>query len=413
MGPPFVGITADTEEHGLKVWRPLIHHLQNTELSALLADYSREYMRVELLSGAVVQLFSAHNPAALSGEGVSVWVVDEAQFFTQEAYENMLPSVADRHGIIVMAGTAEGEGPFREVCYKGHNADFPEYFAMQMPSLANPYIDPYEIEILKRGQHPTKAKQLYDAEWVTELGKVFTNVKGCIDAVQIIQHAKGWGYILPYLPGRRYYGGLDLGRKQDFTVYTIWDAYGRMIAFDRYNAISWDTLLNRCAEFSRAYGDPLTCLDSTGIGDYPFEELIRRGMSVVDYHISGNVKKRELIDKLAVRIAQGQLRYPRWDRAITELERMEAKTTRGSALVRYEAPGGEHDDIVLSMALAQQVLPEPATVPAHTPHPDPYRELAEIMSRSETQKSAADYITGPGDIYVPVGYNGASLGWRP
>ena len=356
-GPPNVRLTADTEEHAMKIWRPFIHHLHNTDLVGLKKDYSREYQRVELVNGATIQMYSANNPQALSGDGVSLWLIDEAQYLSQEAWDNLFPSISDRHGQIVMLGVAEGEGPFKETCFRGDDPDWPEFCHMTFPTSDNPFIDPHDIEMARRVLHPTKFQQLYLAQWVGELGKIFTNVQGCVREDAITTHNLGYGYVIPPRKGVRYYGGLDLARLQDWTVYTIWDAQGRLVAWDRFNTISWELQINRLAAFSAEYGHPLTVVDSTGIGDPLFDALSRKGMAVQEYKISGNEKKVQLIDELAMRIVHGELIYPRIKTLLRELERMEAKTRPGSSLIRYEAPYGMTDDFVLSCALAMQVVP--------------------------------------------------------
>ena len=356
-GPPAVRLTADTEEHALKIWRQFIFHLENTDLVGLLKDYSKEYQRVELISGATAQMFSANNPAALSGDGVTLWVVDEAQFMSQAAWTNMFPSVSDRSGIIVMLGVAQGEGPFREVCYRGDDDKYPAFAHLTFPTSSNPFIDPYEIELAKGILTPREFEQLYLAQWVNELGKIFWNVEGCLAHEAIFVHDQGFAYTRPAVRGTEYFGGLDLARLEDWTVFSIWDRHGRLVAWDRFHGLSWDAAYSRCAGFSAAYGHPPTMVDSTGLGDPVFESLLARGMNCLEYKISSNDKKRMLIDKLAIRIGQGQVRYPDIDILRRELNRMEATRKDGSSVIQYSAPAGDNDDFVVSAALAMQIIP--------------------------------------------------------
>lgn len=395
QGPPFVGVTADTEEHGMKVWRPFIDHLENTDLAGLKRDYSREYMRVELINGAVIQLFSAHNPNTLSGEGVTLWVIDEAQFLSGEAFDNLFPSVSDRSGVIVAAGVAQGEGPFKALSFQGQDPGVPEVKDMRFPTAANPYIDPWEIEYARTVTYagrPRIFEQLYEAEWVGELGKIFIGVRDCVVRDKISLHNYGFHYTAIPQRGTVYYGGLDLARLQDWTVYTIWDRTGRLVAWDRFNLTSWKALYDRIARMSAAYGHPLTTVDSTGIGDPAFEALLDRGMSAIEYKIVSNESKRKLIDELAIRIVSKEVRIPDWRELIQELERMEAKkASEQSMVIRYEAPAGSHDDCVLSAALAFQEIPHVSHQPVR---PDPLLipDTNDILGAEYTQRSAYEFI---------------------
>jgi hypothetical protein len=395
QGPPTVRVTADTEEHGMKIWRPFINHLENTDLVGLLKDYSREYQRVEFINGATAQLYSAHNPAALSGDGATLWIIDEAQFLSGEAMDNLFPSVSDRHGVIAMFGVAQGEGPFKELSYKGQDADIPEVKDMRFPTSANPYIDPWDIEYARRVTYagrPNVFKQLYEAEWVGELGKIFVGVRDCIKPAPITQHPLGFSFTEPAQRGHLYYGGLDLARLQDWTVYTIWDRSGRLVAWDRFNLVSWKSLQERLTRMSAAYGHPLTTVDSTGIGDPLFEGLLNMGMNVVEYKIVSNEAKRRLIDELSSRIALNEVRFPDWKDLISELERMEAKkASEQSMVIRYEAPSGSHDDCVISAALAFQNIPHVTHAPVR---PDPVMSdpMDAIIDEASRQSSAYEFV---------------------
>lgn len=383
FGPPAVRLTADTDEHAQKIWRRFVWHCENTKLRALVESHTKEYNLITFKTGATAQMLSAHNPQALSGDGVTLWVVDEAQFLIQAAWDNLLPSTAERSGIVVLLGVSEGEGPFREICFKGDSTDYPEFKRLCYPTAANPYVPRWVIEFHRRTMAPHKFKQLYLAQWVDELGKIFRNVEGCINADDIkFSEPDGSGYAFTSKrnPGRSYYAGLDLARLSDWTVFTIWDRSGRLVAWDRFSMVNWELQKARVAQLSALYGHPLTVVDSTGVGDPIYNDLIRLGMNVQEFKITGNDAKRALIDELAIRIGAGQLSYPRIQVFIEELLRFEAKksATPGSTVVRYEAPSGYHDDFVLSAALAAQVMPRMQAirpVPTGDPFADAYPEI--------------------------------------
>lgn len=363
FGPPVVRMTADTEEHAKKIWRMFIWHLQNTPLKALLDTYTKDEERVVLKTGAEIMMLSAKLPSQLSGDGVTTWVIDEAQDLVQAAWDNLYPSTTERDGIIVMLGVAENDGPFKEASFKGDDPNIPEYAHHSYPTSENPYVPARRIEERSRLMTPWKFKQLYLAQWVDELGAIFRNVEGCLikDASLRIKIDEEWGIAYTQKPvkGEIYYGGLDLARLSDWTVYTVFDKYANLIAWQRFNLVDWTLVKQRVLHTHKLYNDCLTGVDATGVGDAIVEDLIAQGMRCEEYAVNTNPRKRALIDKLAVRIGAGRMRYPNVPEMIRELKRMRAKrASEQSLVIVYEAPAGMHDDFPNAMALACHVMPD-------------------------------------------------------
>lgn len=359
FGPPTVRITADTEEHGRKIWDRFVWHAENTPLSALIAKHERDRRLITGKRGETIQLLSADNPQALSGDGVTCWLVDEAQYLSYPAWENLFPSTAERDGVIIMFGVSEGNGPFREVCYKGEDrASNPEFLRLCYPTAANPYVPRWRIEFARRHYTPTRFKQLYLAQWADDTGKIFRNVRGCLNGDVPQLHPKGWAYLTPPRPGKAVYGGIDVALLQDWCTYVLWDRDHRMVAWDRFNQGSWELLKARLFELSEWYNRPPTCFDTTGNGDPNFEDLLRRGMNVTGYKITSNEKKRQLIDKYAIRVGAGDVSYPNNPLWIQEHERFEATRNANSKIIQYSAPAGMTDDLVLGGAFGSWIVPQ-------------------------------------------------------
>lgn len=410
FGPPVVRLTADTFEHGQKVWDRFVWHAENTPLKSLIKSHDRSRKLITGLRGETIQLLSADNPAALAGDGVTLWAIDESQYLTFPAFENLFPSTAERDGVIVMYGVAEGDGPFREQCYRGMNAgDYPENCHFELPTSANPFVPRRRIDLARRVYTPERFSQLYLGKWADSTGRIFRGVEQCVGGPSPVMHPKGWAYCYPRSVGMQYYGGLDLAKFSDWCVYTIFDKHGRMVAWDRFNRTSWELLKFRVRLLSREYGNPTTYVDSTGVGDPIYEDLLRMGMNCEGYSISGNELKKKLIDGLAVRIGSKEIEYPRNRIMMEELTRYEAVKSRtpGSNVIQYQAPAGFHDDFVVSIALAMYGMPRQIPVV--------YKEMlmAAGPDDEELRQIALDgYVFGsdggvPGSEseYIPEGYS--------
>lgn len=367
FGPPTVRITADTEEHGYKSWDKFIWHLENTPLNALKKSHSKERNLVTFQNDATIQLISANNPAALAGDGVTCWLIDEAQYLSQAAWDNLFPSTAERNGIIVAFGVSEGEGPFRDLCLRGDDRNYPEYLRLSYPTSANPFVPKWRIDFAARTMLPHKFKQLYLAQWEGELGKIFRNVDGCTNSKPVHEASEGYYYTEPYKSGHQYYAGIDLGRLSDWSVITIWTRDGELIAWDRFNIIDWELQKARFKKVLQCYSreqnidySPGVCVDATGIGDPIHDDLINLGIRVSEaYAITSNARKRILIDEFAIRIGAGDVEFPNIPIFIEELKHFEAQKSKkeGSNVITYSAPSGKHDDFVLSAAFASRIIP--------------------------------------------------------
>jgi hypothetical protein len=368
FGPPVVRVTADTEEHGYKCWDKFLWHLYNTPLNALLKDHSKERNLVVFHNGANAQLISANNPAALAGDGVTLWLVDEAQYLSQAAYDNLFPSTAERNGVIVMFGVSEGSGPFREVCIRGDNEDYPEYLRLSYPTSANPFVPKWRIELAERMMLPHVFKSLYLAQWEGELGKIFRNVDGCLNNKPVLQSQRGYFYTEPYRPNHEFVCGIDLGRLSDWSVITIWTLDGELVAWDRFNIVDWQLQKARFKDILAEYSPqkdvtkgPRVCLDATGIGDPVHDDLTAMGIRVADpYAITTNARKRILVDDFAIRVGAGDVSFPKIPLFIEELQDMEAKKSKaeGSNVITYSATSGKHDDFVLSACFGTRLVPK-------------------------------------------------------
>ena len=82
------------------------------------------------------------------------------------------------------------------------------------------------------------------------------------------------------------------------------------------------------------------------------EQLARDGLKVRPF-MTTNASKAEAIEALALAFERGEIRIPNDPVLIGELQAFEAKPLP-SGLMRYEAPSGGHDDIVMALAIAWQ-----------------------------------------------------------
>jgi len=94
-------------------------------------------------------------------------------------------------------------------------------------------------------------------------------------------------------------------------------------------------------------------VDSTGLGDPIISDLRTLGLTIHEYQFTAN-SKRQLIDNLIIAIEQQEVSFPEIQELINELELFEYQSTANG--VKYGAPSGYHDDCIISLGLAYQLV---------------------------------------------------------
>lgn len=345
FGPPCVKVIADTYEHTNLIWDGVVAAFYGVpRLRRLLENYDRERGLISLGTGATIQRLSAERPQGLTGFTVTLAVIDEAAFVSDEAIELLLPCLAVRRGTAVAFGTAEGVGWHRDWWFLGQDPEYPDHVSRAFPSVSNPYFPVEELRVQEALLPRRRFLQLYLAQWQSEEGSVFHNVDGCV-----VPYAQ---FPVPPERNRVYVVGADVAKTGDYSVVTVMDATThRVVAWDRFHERDWYVQAARIAQWSRRYDDAPIVLDATGMGDV-VSALLRRehGRTVHDYVFTPQ-SKDALVSRLVIAIEREDVKFPDIPQLRRELLFFEARRTASGAL-RYGAPGMQHDDCVMSLGLA-------------------------------------------------------------
>jgi len=360
FGPPCVKVIADTYEHTNLIWDGVVAAFMGIpRLKKLLQSYDKERGLITLTTGATIQRLSADRPQGLTGFTITLAVLDEAAFISDESMQMLLPCLAVRQGVAVAFGTAEGVGWHRDWWFMGQDPEYPNHKSRSFPSTSNPYFPPEELRVQQALLPIKRFRQLYLAEWQSEEGAVFHNVEGCI-----VPYPQ---FPVPPDPARFYMVGSDVAKTGDYTVATVMDvATHRVVAWDRFHERDWYVQAARIAEWSRKYGNAPIINDSTGMGDV-VSAILRReqGRTVHDFVFS-NQTKDALVSRLVVGIEREDVKFPDIPQLKRELMFFESRRTP-SGRMTYSAPGNQHDDCVISLALAYWGCTKLYTPPTEPP----------------------------------------------
>lgn len=242
------------------------------------------------------------------------------------------PTLADYRGTGWFFGTPKDVGDFPSFYDKGQSDD-PEWVSWNLPTSANPFISPEEIESMRR--------EMPELDFRRE-------VLG--EAVDTGDHPIGKDKIaacIAPLSGKpAVVFGVDLARAVDFTVNVGLDENATVCKLDRWKT-PWGLTKQR---LETEIGNKLAYMDSTGVGDPVVEDLQRAGVRAVANVFTARFKQ-QMVEDLIVAIQRGQIKFPKgW--LVAELNSLRAEKT--AVGTRYAAPKGSdiHDDGVMALALA-------------------------------------------------------------
>ena len=316
-----------------RVLRPVIRRKDETE------------KRIELIGGGVLEFWSLQDEDAGRSRKYKRVAIDEAGLCKnlETAWNAAIrPTLTDLRGDADLYGTPKGRNFFWAAFAWGQDRLEPDWAAWRFPTIANPFIDPAEVEDARRKMPERLFRQEYEAEFLENAGGVFRRVSESIDRGRRAN-------LTAAEPGRSYSQGVDLARVEDFTVVATLDNGQKQVYFDRFNQISWE---RQIAAIRHAAGifRPVIYVDSTGVGDPIFERLYNARLDAQPYHLT-NASKQLLIDNLAMQLERGAVRLMDVPEQEAELQAYAYELTP-SRNVRMGAPEGMHDDTVIALALA-------------------------------------------------------------
>lgn len=319
-------------------------------------------MEVHLVNGDVVRFFSADRPDNLRGGQYDGVIINEAAFIANlEGMWNgpILAMLLDRDGWAQIQSTPNGKNGFYHLYLRGISDDkaFRHWTSFRFPTSTNPFISE---EQLKEIQHSTPADifaQEFLAEFLDDGGAVFRGLNKMME-----QSAAMELELLPQSDNCRV--GIDVARHTDFTVCLALSHDHKVIGFDRFQDLDWNTIQERILTFCARYRGRVV-IDSAGAGDVLYDNLVRKGIPTTPAKFT-NERKAQWVQNLAALIQEGVIHIPLpRDRVGNEnilLPLWAELESYGyqmlpSGKIKYGAPVGLHDDCVTALFLAASEQP--------------------------------------------------------
>lgn len=214
-------------------------------------------------------------------------------------------------------------------------------------------LSPEEIEKAKNEMPEALFRQEFLCSFEDGAGMYFRNVRNVVDTSGEYE----------ILPSHMFNVGIDLAKYNDWTVITPFDKVAmRAYPQDRFNQVDWNLQKARIGMAAFKYNNALLRVDSTGVGDPIFDDLVQMRLNVDDdssFKFT-QTSKINLLNNLAILIEQRKITIPNDEGLIAELESIRIKYDNG--VFKAETPNGMTDDRVMSLALAVWKVNEPVQI---------------------------------------------------
>lgn len=325
-----------------EVWRTI-----HTQLVDITTRKNEQERWVELIGGGKIDCWSLDDPDAGRGRAYSRVVIDEAALvpnFQQAWEQSVRPMLTDYSGSAWFLSTPKGTANYFHTLYqRGQDPHNEEWASWRMPSSTNPFLPPKEIEAARADLTDLAFAQEYLAEFVSWAGAVFRRIMECVGEIRVEPAAMI---------------GVDWGRVGDYTVFVALSASGHLVGLDRFRGIEYALQRDRLKQFWKQHGARCWIVAEVNSMGGPVVEQLQAERLPVQGFLTTGPSKASIVQSLALAFERLAVRIPNDPTLIGELQAFEGKPSPGGAM-RYGAPAGEHDDIVMALAIAWAALTGP------------------------------------------------------
>ncbi len=361
--------------------------------------------QIRLNNGSVIEFVAGDIPNNLRGPTIngSMWI-DEVAFLREESFYVLRTRIITGQAEMWFTTSPNWRNWFWALCrqmglpatqpygeFETQSEGQPVSFLSHHPTWNFPWVPKSEIA----GMRKTWPRKKFDAEIGGMFGspdaQVFPGVRDCLSLEPPPKELSGVNVL-----------GLDLAQAQDFTAVTVMDPMGRVHHVDRWTGKPWKETISRALKLAKDWAC-IIAYDKSHVGSVIGELIDDSGAKTMALDCHNAQLKASMIQGLAIAFEQQQVSIPDptadWadDEAqslLDELEQYEQGLTRGGSLT-YSAPKGLHDDMVMSLAMANWCrvrggMGGAAAAIATVPR----RKWDRVAGKKDIERMAADHKAG-------------------
>jgi len=319
--------------------KKVFDEMEKVTKSSGLFEYNRSDLTISGFNSQI-QFFSGERPDNIRGNTFDYLIVDEMAFTRPELWSEVLSATVLVKGKkVIFISTPKGKNHFYQLSLQPNYDNRYKYF--HYSSYDNPMIDAEDLEERKRSLPKHIFEQEYLAKFIDNASGLFKNVDLCvIDKAERTQ---------------KLFGGLDIGRADDYTVLTILNKNYQMVYVQRWRQQEWSKIIDEVANKIREYNAEIF-VEVNNQGDVFFEMLQNKVYNNVQPYVTTTATKPIMIEDLAVHFENKDIGILNENWLVDELNAFTYIYNEKTRRVQYGAPQGVHDDGVMSLALAVQSI---------------------------------------------------------
>lgn len=319
-----------------KQGKKVFDEIEKATIKSGLFEFNRSDLTIQGF-GSKINFFSGERPDNIRGNTFDYLIIDEYAFTRPELWDEVLSATVLVKGKkVIFISTPNGKNHFYKMSLMANYDNRYKYF--KYTSYDNPMINHLDLDERKQNLPKHIFEQEYLAEFLDNGSGLFTNVNECIKLANT---------------STKFYGGLDIGRADDYTVLSILNENNEMVYCERWRQDEWtniiDKVANKINEFSAT-----TYVEVNNQGDVFFEMLKKKVGNKIFPFVTTSKSKPIMIEDLAVLFEQKNISILDINWLVDELNAFTYIYNSQTRNVQYTAPVGVHDDSVISLSLAVQ-----------------------------------------------------------
>lgn len=323
--------------------------------------------QLTIWNGSTVSFKSADAPDSIVSRGYNLIIIDEAALIEEHVFTQQILGTARKQGIkIFIISSPRGKKHWTYKYFlKGQDKSNKQYISFQQPYTKNPHFNPVLSKLIK-DLPEWLYRQEYLAEFIDDGDSVIRGLEHIIQGMEIDFEStqQEWDTDITDITIKSFQGdthrrakerkfivAMDLAKSVDFTVLMAMDCEnGQVVYYKRLNKTDYREILELATQVCKRYNDAELIFDATGVGAGLGDVLENYDVTSVPF-VFTNDSKVDIINKLILSIEHREIMIPNIVTIKNELSAYTYTLTR-TGKISYNAPSGFHDDIVVTLAMA-------------------------------------------------------------
>lgn len=320
--------------------------------SQLIARKNSSALTITLINGSYIEFSSAESGDNLRGytvKGSGILAIDEAAYVIDDTfYGVLLPMTNVNRSDIFIFSTPERRSGFFFDLYMQGLSDDPKCVSFDWADKkrydTSKYLDKETLEIYRQKTPANIFKSQFLGEWLDDGSGVFGDISHCLYKPDNISY-------------KSCYFGIDWGsgQGQDYTVITVMDAEGSMLACHYFNDKDETATIQYIVSLARKWQPRKITVETNSIGQI-YYGLLQKAIRTahISVQVNGftttNESKDKIISRLQVAIQNSQIRLIDDEQLRLQFSCYEMTFSKAGKRV-YNGKTGVHDDIVMATAI--------------------------------------------------------------